>query len=31
MKYAALRCLDQWINLKEYFMNFLPKQKKLQT
>ena len=27
MKYVALRYLDQWINLKEYFLNFLPKQK----
>ena len=27
MKYVTLRCLDQWINLKEYFLNFLPKQK----
>ena len=27
MKYVALRCLDQWINLKEYFLNFLPKQR----
>ena len=26
MKYVALRCLEQWTNLKEYFLNFLPKQ-----
>jgi hypothetical protein len=27
MKYVALRCLEQWKNLKEYFLKFLPKQK----
>ena len=27
MKYVALRCLDQCINFKEYFLNILPKQK----
>ena len=26
MKYVALRLLEQWPNLKEYFLNFLPKQ-----
>ena len=26
MKYVALRVLEQWDNLKEYFMKFLPKQ-----
>ena len=26
-KYVAIRCLEQWENLKEYFLNFLPKQK----
>ena len=26
MKYVALRLLEQWSNLKEYFLNFLPKQ-----
>ena len=27
MKYVALRCLEQWENLKEYFLKFLPQQK----
>ena len=27
MKYVAVRCLEQWPNLKEYFLKFLPKQK----
>ena len=27
MKYVAVRCLEQWLNLKEYFLKFLPKQK----
>ena len=27
MKYVAVQCLEQWPNLKEYFLNFLPKQK----
>ena len=26
MKYVALCFLEQWPNLKEYFLNFLPKQ-----
>ena len=26
MKCVALRLLEQWPNLKEYFLNFLPKQ-----
>ena len=26
MKYVAVRCLEQWPNLKEYFLKFLPKQ-----
>ena len=25
MKYVAFRLLEQWPNLKEYFLNFLPK------
>ena len=28
MKYVALRCLEQWENLKEYFLKFLPQEKK---
>lgn len=31
MKYVALRCLEQWVNLKEYFLNFLPKQKNFKS
>ena len=27
MKYVALRCLEQWPNLKEYFLTYLPRQK----
>ena len=27
MKYMAVQCLEQWPNLKEYFLKFLPKQK----
>ena len=27
MKYVAVQCLEQWSNLKEYFLKFLPKQK----
>ena len=27
MKYVAVRCLEQWPNLKEYFLKFLLKQK----
>ena len=27
MKYVALRCLEQWENLNEYFLKFLPQQK----
>ena len=27
MKYVALRCLEQWPNLKEYFLTYLPCQK----
>ena len=27
MKYVAVQCLEQWPNLKEYFLKFLPKQK----
>ncbi|XP_065643869.1 uncharacterized protein LOC136075251 [Hydra vulgaris] len=27
MKYVAVRILEQWVNLKEYFLTFLPKQK----
>ena len=27
IKYVALRCLEQWGNLKEYFLQFLPQQK----
>ena len=26
MKYVALRTVEQWANLQEYFMKFLPKQ-----
>ena len=26
-EYVAVRCLEQWPNLKEYFRKFLPKQK----
>ena len=26
MKYVAVRCLEQWENLKEYFLKFLPRQ-----
>ena len=31
MKYVALRCLEQWPNLKEYFLNFLPRQKNFKS
>ena len=27
MKYVAVRVLDQYPNIKEYFLKFLPKQK----
>ena len=27
LKYVALRCLEQWPNLKEYFLTYLPRQK----
>ena len=27
MKYVALRCVEQWSNLTEYFLKYLPKQK----
>ena len=27
MKYVAVRCLEQWKNIEEYFLKFLPKQK----
>ena len=28
MKYVAVRMVEQWPNLKEYFLKFLPQQKK---
>ena len=31
MKYVALRCLEQWSNLREYFLNCLPKQKSFRS
>ena len=31
MKYVALRLLEQWRNIKEYFLNFLPKQSNMKS
>ena len=31
MKYVAVRILEQWVNLKEYFLTFLSKHEKTLT